>query len=166
MKRELESNNLELLRNKVNRYIHSFILLIERLLEGSIIGGPDTYGETLLEEKAASGRSVASGKPVASDRAADTSAYVQELGNGLATISNMTSKIITTKSTAAHSMSACSTNSNMWPIAAVELHFLLTCFLRCSYISSALFLHRVSVHLHPRGHVGHRHIQVPQRAGL
>jgi hypothetical protein len=55
VKRELESNNLELLRNKVNRYVQSFILMIERLLEGSIIGNPDTYGETLQEEKASSG---------------------------------------------------------------------------------------------------------------
>lgn len=55
VRRELESNNLELLRNKVNRYVQSFILLIERLLEGSIIGSPDTFGETLQEEKAASG---------------------------------------------------------------------------------------------------------------
>ncbi len=55
VKTELESNNLELLRSKVNRYIQSFILLIERLLEGSIIGNPDMFGETLAEEKAASG---------------------------------------------------------------------------------------------------------------
>ncbi len=55
VKTELESNNLELLRSNVNRYIQSFILLIERLLEGSIIGNPDVFGETLQEEKAASG---------------------------------------------------------------------------------------------------------------
>ena len=52
---ELESSNLELLRFKAGRYVQSFVSLIERLLEGSIIGNPDQFGETLEEEKAASG---------------------------------------------------------------------------------------------------------------
>jgi len=55
VRRELETNNLDLLRTKVNRYIQSFLMLVERLLGGSIIGHPDAHGETLQEEKASSG---------------------------------------------------------------------------------------------------------------
>ncbi|KAL6054695.1 putative Interferon-induced GTP-binding protein Mx2 [Balamuthia mandrillaris] len=55
VKKELESTDLELLKTKVNSYVQSFILLVERLLEGSIIGNPDVFGQTLLEEKSTSG---------------------------------------------------------------------------------------------------------------
>ena len=55
MRKELESTNVELQQSKASRYIQSFILLIERLLEGSIIGDPDRFGETLSDEKTSSG---------------------------------------------------------------------------------------------------------------
>jgi len=55
VRKELESTNVELQKSKASRYIQSFILLIERLLEGSIIGDPDRFGETLSDEKTSSG---------------------------------------------------------------------------------------------------------------
>lgn len=36
---------------KVHKYVQAFIVQVERLLEGSIVGDPDLYGQTLREEK-------------------------------------------------------------------------------------------------------------------
>lgn len=39
----------------MHKYVQAFSLQVERLLEGSIVGDPDTYGQTLREEKDACG---------------------------------------------------------------------------------------------------------------
>ena len=40
---------------KVNNFLGSFVLFIERFLEGTVMGDPDKFGLTLQEEKAESG---------------------------------------------------------------------------------------------------------------
>lgn len=49
--RELQENNIEVLKAKVHKYVQAFIVQVERLLEGSIVGDPDIFGQTLREEK-------------------------------------------------------------------------------------------------------------------
>lgn len=39
----------------MHKYVQAFTLQVERLLEGSIVGDPDAYGQTLKEEKDACG---------------------------------------------------------------------------------------------------------------
>jgi len=48
---ELECNNLQGMRTRVLSFISHFNRLIERLLQGSIIGNPNEFGETLQEER-------------------------------------------------------------------------------------------------------------------
>lgn len=55
VKRELEDNNIDTLKAKVHKYVQAFITQVERLLEGSIVGDPDLYGQTLREEKSSCG---------------------------------------------------------------------------------------------------------------
>ncbi|EFA76188.1 dynamin like protein [Heterostelium album PN500] len=50
IKKELEENNLHTLKFKVLQYVQSFNIQIERLLEGSVVGDPDVYGQTLQQE--------------------------------------------------------------------------------------------------------------------
>jgi len=51
----LKEANLEEQKSKVNLFVGSFVLLIEKLLLGTVCGDPDSYGETLEEEKVNSG---------------------------------------------------------------------------------------------------------------
>lgn len=48
---ELESSNIDLLKNKAIRFVQNFSQVIEKLLEGSIVGDPDSFGQTLEEER-------------------------------------------------------------------------------------------------------------------
>eukprot|EP01125_Pyxidicula_operculata_P022453 TRINITY_DN918_c0_g1_i6.p1 TRINITY_DN918_c0_g1~~TRINITY_DN918_c0_g1_i6.p1 ORF type:complete len:289 (-),score=86.32 TRINITY_DN918_c0_g1_i6:99-935(-) len=48
---ELEQTDIELQKSKVNGFVNSFVQLVEKLLEGSVIGEPDRFGLTLEEEK-------------------------------------------------------------------------------------------------------------------
>lgn len=43
------------LSHKVNNFLGSFVLFIERFLEGTVMGDPDKFGLTLPEEKIESG---------------------------------------------------------------------------------------------------------------
>lgn len=51
IQKELESTNIELMKAKAIRYVQNFNQVIEKLLEGSIVGDPDTFGQTLTEER-------------------------------------------------------------------------------------------------------------------
>ena len=51
IKRELKTNTTENLKSKASHFVQHFILIVERLLEGSIIGNPNLYGQTLQEER-------------------------------------------------------------------------------------------------------------------
>ncbi|KAH3742895.1 dynamin family GTPase [Pelomyxa schiedti] len=57
VKRELAECNVEDLKAHTTVFIQAFMSKIERLLEGSIEGNPDTFGLTLSEEKEQSGLS-------------------------------------------------------------------------------------------------------------
>ncbi|GAM21736.1 hypothetical protein SAMD00019534_049110, partial [Acytostelium subglobosum LB1] len=50
IKKELEENNIHTLKFKVLQYVQSFNTQIERLLEGSVVGDPDEFGQTLSQE--------------------------------------------------------------------------------------------------------------------
>eukprot|EP01126_Amoeba_proteus_P010719 TRINITY_DN1421_c0_g1_i17.p1 TRINITY_DN1421_c0_g1~~TRINITY_DN1421_c0_g1_i17.p1 ORF type:complete len:379 (+),score=74.31 TRINITY_DN1421_c0_g1_i17:1585-2721(+) len=52
---ELNETDLECQKSKVNNFIGSFVLFVERFLEGTIMGDPDKFGMTLSEEKAKCG---------------------------------------------------------------------------------------------------------------
>ncbi|KAN0025352.1 hypothetical protein ACTFIU_003613 [Dictyostelium citrinum] len=51
VKKELSDNNIVTLKEKVMRFVSNFNGQIERLLEGSVVGDPDEFGQTLLQEK-------------------------------------------------------------------------------------------------------------------
>ena len=51
IKKELKNNTIENLKSKVNLFVQNFLLVVGKLLEGSIIGNPDNFGQTLSEEK-------------------------------------------------------------------------------------------------------------------
>ncbi|KAK5574626.1 hypothetical protein RB653_009879 [Dictyostelium firmibasis] len=51
VKKELSDNNIVTLKEKVMRFVSNFNVQIERLLEGSVVGDPDEFGQTLLQEK-------------------------------------------------------------------------------------------------------------------
>jgi GTPase SAR1 family protein len=55
VRNELRQADIESQKNKVHSFVQSFALLIDRFLEGSVIGDPDRYGQTLKEEKIESG---------------------------------------------------------------------------------------------------------------
>ena len=55
IRHELESSNIDLMRSKAVNYVQRFSHLVEKLLEGSIVGDPDTFGQTLEEERVDSG---------------------------------------------------------------------------------------------------------------
>lgn len=48
---ELQSSNIEVLKAKALRFVQTFSQVVEKLLEGSIVGDPDTFGQTLEEER-------------------------------------------------------------------------------------------------------------------
>eukprot|EP01133_Synstelium_polycarpum_P000414 gene414-491_t len=50
VKKELAENNIHTLKFKVLNYVQSFNTQIERLLEGSVVGNPDEFGQTLAQE--------------------------------------------------------------------------------------------------------------------
>ncbi|EGG18151.1 dynamin like protein [Cavenderia fasciculata] len=50
VRKELDENNLQTLKFKVLQYVQGFNSQIERLLEGSVVGDPDKYGQTLEKE--------------------------------------------------------------------------------------------------------------------
>lgn len=54
IRKELERKNVEHLKSGVFSYCHAFVCLIQKLLQGTIIGNPDIYGQTLSEEKLSS----------------------------------------------------------------------------------------------------------------
>ena len=47
---EITSINIESIKAQSLSYVQKFTIVVEKLLEGSIIGEPDTYGQTLDEE--------------------------------------------------------------------------------------------------------------------
>ncbi|EGC35126.1 hypothetical protein DICPUDRAFT_33855 [Dictyostelium purpureum] len=51
VKKELEDNNIGSLKQKVIKFVTNFNSQIDRLLEGSVVGDPDEYGQSLLQEK-------------------------------------------------------------------------------------------------------------------
>ena len=51
LEQEIKSNNLEVLKEKSIEYVQTFVQVIEKLLEGSIFGDPDKFGQTLIEER-------------------------------------------------------------------------------------------------------------------
>eukprot|EP01126_Amoeba_proteus_P033607 TRINITY_DN3306_c0_g1_i14.p1 TRINITY_DN3306_c0_g1~~TRINITY_DN3306_c0_g1_i14.p1 ORF type:complete len:344 (+),score=64.79 TRINITY_DN3306_c0_g1_i14:981-2012(+) len=55
VKKEIEDTDLERQKSKVNNFLGSFVLLIERFLEGTTLGDPDKMGMTLSEEKSQGG---------------------------------------------------------------------------------------------------------------
>eukprot|EP01103_Thecamoeba_quadrilineata_P020001 TRINITY_DN8375_c0_g1_i1.p1 TRINITY_DN8375_c0_g1~~TRINITY_DN8375_c0_g1_i1.p1 ORF type:complete len:842 (-),score=179.78 TRINITY_DN8375_c0_g1_i1:3-2528(-) len=52
---EISMNNVEEMKTRVNKFVVVFIVVLEKLLQGSIIGNPEVYGQTLTDEKLASG---------------------------------------------------------------------------------------------------------------
>ncbi|KYQ94066.1 dynamin like protein [Tieghemostelium lacteum] len=55
VKKELEENNIQSLKGKVLKFVQNFNNQIERLLEGSVVGEPDEFGQTLDMEKESCG---------------------------------------------------------------------------------------------------------------
>ncbi|KAF2073270.1 hypothetical protein CYY_005432 [Polysphondylium violaceum] len=51
VRKELEENNIVTLKFKVLKFVQNFNNQVERLLEGSVVGEPDEYGQTLQQEK-------------------------------------------------------------------------------------------------------------------
>eukprot|EP01126_Amoeba_proteus_P059029 TRINITY_DN7681_c0_g1_i3.p1 TRINITY_DN7681_c0_g1~~TRINITY_DN7681_c0_g1_i3.p1 ORF type:complete len:528 (-),score=130.82 TRINITY_DN7681_c0_g1_i3:1432-3015(-) len=52
---QLKETDLESQKSKVHNFVTGFISLVERFLEGTVLGEPDKYGMTLQEEKRESG---------------------------------------------------------------------------------------------------------------
>jgi hypothetical protein len=51
LKKTLASNNIELLKVSAIQYVQTYVAVVEKLLEGSIVGNPDVFGQTLREER-------------------------------------------------------------------------------------------------------------------
>lgn len=55
VKKEMEESDMENQKHKVISFVKAFASLVDRLLQGSVIGDPNKYGQTLEEERIASG---------------------------------------------------------------------------------------------------------------
>jgi hypothetical protein len=51
LENSIKTNNLEALKEKSIEYVQTFVQVTEKLLEGSIFGDPDKFGQTLSEER-------------------------------------------------------------------------------------------------------------------
>lgn len=53
--KELETTDISLQKIKAQMFVKAFSNLVEKLLQGSVVGNPDLYGQTIQEEKLSSG---------------------------------------------------------------------------------------------------------------